>query len=152
VVVVVVVLLLAGTHTVKPTHHPAATGHPKSHTAHRRATTATTTSTTVAPPVVSAPSATSANAATYSVGPASYTLVLSATTSDCWVDATNGSTGAVLYTGVLNPGQTQTVSASGPVSVVAGAPNAFGATVNGTAITLPAGFQAPFTLHFVAAV
>jgi len=32
--------------------------------------------------------------------------------------------------------------------VIAGAPGAFAATVNGQSVTLPAGYQAPFTLTF----
>jgi hypothetical protein len=34
------------------------------------------------------------------------------------------------------------------VTVVAGAPAAFAATINGVAVQLPFGFQAPFTFKF----
>ncbi len=34
------------------------------------------------------------------------------------------------------------------MSVIAGAPGSFAATVNGSAVTLPLGYQAPFTLTF----
>ena len=54
----------------------------------------------------------------------------------------------MLYTGTLFSGQSQTVAADGPVDVVAGAPGAFVATVNGTPVTLPPGSLAPFTLTF----
>jgi hypothetical protein len=54
----------------------------------------------------------------------------------------------VLFTGVLTAGQSHTIAATGPVTVVAGAPAAFAATVNGVAVQLPFGFQAPFTLKF----
>jgi hypothetical protein len=54
----------------------------------------------------------------------------------------------VLFTTTLFSGQSHTVPATGPVTVIAGAPGAFGATVNGAAVTLPPGNQAPFTLHF----
>jgi hypothetical protein len=54
----------------------------------------------------------------------------------------------VLFTGVLTSGQSHTVTASGPVTVVAGAPAAFAATINGVSVQLPFGFQAPFTLKF----
>lgn len=148
VVVVGVVLLVTGKHHVTPPHHPPASNH-ATHTTRRTIPHQATTTTTLAA-VVSAPTTASATEATYTVGPPSYTLVLAATTSECWVDATNATTGAVLYTGVLMAGQNQTLHASGPVSVVAGAPNAFAATINGTAVALPAGFQAPFTLQFVA--
>lgn len=163
VVVLIVVLIVAGMHSNTPSakkHSTSGTAttvttaphaHPQSgaagtngHKSHK----STTTTTTVAP-VVSAPAPTSPNAANYQLGVASYSLVLSATSGDCWVSATNTSTGAVLFTGVLNAGESHTVAATGPVSVVAGAPAAFAATVNGVAAQLPFGFQAPFTFKFV---
>jgi hypothetical protein len=95
------------------------------------------------------PQVTSVHAATYTVASSSYSLNLSATSGQCWIDATDAATGSVLYTGTLFPGQSHAISASGPVNVVAGAPIAFSATVDGAAVTLPFGFQAPFTLSFV---
>jgi hypothetical protein len=162
VVVLIVVLIVAGIHsntpppkhptsgtattvTTTPTHShlqrgAAGTNGSKSHKK-------TSTTTTVAP-VVSAPAPTSPNVANYQVGVASYALALSATSGNCWVSATNASTGAVLFTGVLAAGQSHTIAATGPVTVVAGAPAAFAATVNGVSVQLPFGFQAPFTLSF----
>ena len=67
----------------------------------------------------------------------------------CWLYATNATTGAVLYTGELAAGQSETVPAPGPITVEVGAPQVFSATLNGQAVTLPFGFQAPFTMHFV---
>ncbi len=146
----VVVLIVAGTHsnkghsharTVTSTTTPA---HPRS-AAHQ--TTTTTTTTTTAPPAVSAPQSTSPQAATYRV-PASYSLALSATSGECWVQAT-ASGGAVLFSSVLAAGQSHTIAATGPLTVVAGAPGAFAATVNGAPVSLPPGAQAPFNLSFV---
>jgi hypothetical protein len=97
---------------------------------------------------VSAPTATSLNGATYQVADASYSLALSAKTGECWISATDSNSGSVLFTGVLTSGQSHTVSATGPVTVVAGAPAAFAATINGVAVQLPFGFQAPFTFKF----
>ena len=54
----------------------------------------------------------------------------------------------MLFTGTLFAGQSHAISATGPVTVIAGAPAAFTATVDGSAVTLPPGFQAPFTLSF----
>jgi hypothetical protein len=163
VIVFIVILIVAGMHSNSPA--------PKKHATSGTATTVTTgpahtqphsgaagtnghkshtspsTTTTVAP-VVSAPAPTSPNAANYQLGVANYSLVLSATSGDCWVSATNTSTGDVLFTGVLTAGGSHTVAATGPVTVVAGAPGAFAATVNGVAVQLPFGFQAPFTLNF----
>ena len=89
--------------------------------------------------------------ATYTVSAAAYSLDLAATTGQCWVDVTNTTTGAVLFTTTLQSGQSHTIAASGPVTVIAGAPGAFAATVDGAAVTLPPGNQAPFTLHFLTA-
>ena len=60
----------------------------------------------------------------------------------------NPGTGTVLFSGTLFSGQSHIVAATGPVVVIAGAPGAFAATVNGEPVTLPAGYQAPFTLTF----
>ncbi len=163
VVVLIVVLIVAGMHsnTPAPKHPPSGTAttvtttstrsHPRSgsagskgHTSHKNSTKTTTT----VPPVVSAPAPTSPNAATYEVSVTSYSLALSATSGDCWVSATNTSTGAVLFTGILKAGESQTVAASGPVTLVAGAPAAFAASINGLGVQLPFGFQAPFTFKF----
>ncbi len=57
----------------------------------------------------------------------------------------------MLFTTTLLSGQSHTIAATGPVTVIAGAPGAFAATVNGAAVTLPLGNQAPFTLNFVTA-
>jgi len=49
---------------------------------------------------------------------------------------------------VLAAGQQQTIPATGLVSVEIGAPSSFTATVNGSPVTLPSGYQTPLTLHF----
>jgi hypothetical protein len=162
VVILIVVLIVAGMHSNNAPHrHPTsgtattvttAPTHSHSHsgsagTAGQKSHKPTVTTTTVAP-VVSAPAPTSPNVANYQVGVASYSLALSATSGNCWVSATNTSTGEVLFTGVLTAGQSHTISATGPVTVVAGAPAAFAATVDGVAAQLPFGFQAPFTMKF----
>ena len=76
-----------------------------------------------------------------------FTLVLSATSSECWISVT-GPTGASVFSGVLAAGQQQTIPATGLVSVEIGAPSSFTATVNGAPVTLPSGYQTPLTLHF----
>lgn len=108
----------------------------------------TTTTTTVAP-AVSSPTLISANGATYQVSDASYSLALTAKTGECWISATDSTTGSTLFSGVLTTGQSHTVTATGPVTVIAGAPAAFAATVNGVSVALPFGYQAPFTLKFL---
>jgi hypothetical protein len=160
VLVLIVVLIVTGLHSNTPPKHPRSSGtattvttapartHPRSGagaTGHPKKTTTTTK----APAAVSGPNLISSNGATYQVADASYSLALSAKTGECWISATDVNNGAVLFTGVLTSGQSHTVTASGPVTVVAGAPAAFAATVNGVAVQLPFGFQAPFTLKFV---
>jgi hypothetical protein len=161
VMVLIVVLIVAGLHSNTPPKHPKSSGpattattaparsHPRGGAgATGHAKKKTTTTTTTPPPAVSAPTATSQSAATYQVADASYSLALTAKTGECWISATDANNGTVLFTGVLTSGQSHTVSASGPVIVVAGAPAAFAATVNGVPVQLPFGFQAPFTLKF----
>ena len=140
VLVLVVVLLVFGSHRATPRHHAAATT--------SRTTTPHTSTTTTAPlPAVSAPQVTSASDATYAVASSNFTLVVSATSSECWISVT-GPTGASVFSGVLAAGQQQTIPATGLVSVEIGAPSSFTATVNGSPVTLPSGYQTPLTLHF----
>jgi hypothetical protein len=153
VLVLVLVLILTGLHSNDGKHKAAttattATTHPATRQQHHETTT--TTSTTAAPSV-SAPTATTTHTATYTVSDVAYSLNIAATTGQCWVDVTNTATGAVLFTTTLQSGQSHTIAASGPVTVIAGAPGAFAATVDGATVVLPPGNQAPFTLHFLTA-
>jgi RodZ C-terminal domain len=152
VLVLIVLLILTGLHSNPPAHHHKSsatptTGHATTRPGqHHRATTTTTTT---APPAVSGPQSATAHGATYQVSSSNYSLVLAATAGECWVEATNAGNGSVLFTATLAPGQSHPISALGPVTVIAGAPGAFAATVNDAAVALPPGNQAPFTLHFV---
>jgi hypothetical protein len=154
VLVLVLVLILTGLHSDNKNHHAKSanavttkpsTTHPTT-VHHHRATTSTTT--TTIPPPVSAATATTAHTATYTVAATDYSLTLGATSGECWVEATNPATGAVLFTTTLLSGQSHVIAATGPVTVIAGAPAVFTATVNGSPVTLPVGNQAPFTLNF----
>jgi hypothetical protein len=154
VIVLVVVLLLTGSHAVapQPRHHHGRSG--KSTTLHAGrnaggATTANSTSTT-SPPVVVPQSGTS-RGATYAVPGSTFTLAFSATSGVCWVDATNSTTGATLFSGTLRPGLQHSLVASGPVTVVLGAPTVLAVSVNGGSVALPPGFQSPFTMKFTTA-
>jgi hypothetical protein len=158
VLVLVLVLILTGLHSDNSKHHgkvssdatsTPATTHPAD-THHHRATSTTTTTTTAAPPVSAATAAT-AHTATYTVAAADYSLSIGATSGECWVEVSNTATGGVLFTTTLLSGQSHVIAATGPLTVIAGAPGAFTATVNGSPVTLPPGNQAPFTLHFQSA-
>ncbi len=161
VLVLIVVLLITGLHSNAAKHHgksataattvpthPATGHHPT--TRHHHATAITTT-TTAPLPAVSAPVTLSAFSANYTVAASSFSLDITATTGECWVDVTNPATGSVLFTTTLLAGQSHTIAATGAVTVIVGAPRAFTATVNGAPVTLPPGNQAPFTLHFLTA-
>jgi hypothetical protein len=150
VLVLIVVLIVTGLHSTPPHHgnsSTATTTHVTTPTTAHRSHHPNTTTTTTAPPAVSSPKATSPHAATYQVASDSFSLVLAASNGECWVDATTVS-GTTLFTGTLFTGQSHTVTATGPVTVVAGAPASLAATVNGAAVSLPFGFQSPFTLTF----
>jgi hypothetical protein len=156
VLVLVLVLVLTGLHSDDSKHHgkassgatsTPATTHPAG-THHHHATSTTTTSS--APPPVSAATAPTAHTATYTVAEADYSLTIAATSGDCWVEVSNTATGTVLFTTLLS-GQSHAIAATGPLTVIAGAPGVFTATVNGSPVTLPPGNQAPFTLHFLTA-
>jgi hypothetical protein len=155
VLILVVVLLVTGTHSPTPhTHGPGATrgaAGPSPSTADGKTKTKTKTKTTstTQPPAVSAPVSASAGAATYQVGASTFSMTLAATSGACWVDATDSTTGATLFTGTLGPGERQTFTATSPVTIVVGAPTVFVASVNGEAAVLPTGFRTPFTMSFV---
>jgi hypothetical protein len=179
VAVLIVVLLVTGSHSVAPPHRhaPASTTGPgrsgshagsgshsgsRSHSGsgtgsgspHRARSTSTPSSTpattpSTQPPTVSEPQSSSASAATYQVANADFTVALSATSGPCWVDATNATTGATYFVGTLTLGQQHSFAATGPVSLVVGAPNVLAASVDGTPVQLPPGFQTPFTMNFV---
>jgi Domain of unknown function (DUF4115) len=164
VTVLIVVLLVTGSHSVAPRHHGAtgSPGHSHSSTSvpqHKKAVTtpdstpgSTPGSTPVtAAPTVSGPLSSSPSAATYQVADAGFTLSLSATSGACWVDVTNSTSGAPLYVGTLASGQQQSFTATSPVTVVIGAPTLLAATVDGAPVQLPAGFRTPFTMSFVTA-
>ena len=120
-------LILTGLHSDTPKHHgkpaSAATTTPTTPSGdHAPPPPTTTTTSTTAPPSVSAPTAATAHAATYTVAAPTYSLTIAATTGECWVDVTNTATGAVLFTTTLQSGQSHAIAATGPVTVIAGAP------------------------------
>jgi hypothetical protein len=129
-----------------PPHHPKAASH--------RTTTPSKTSiagtrsatTTTAPPEVQPTSATSSTAA-YVAPPTAYTVALQAT-GPCWVEATEASTGAVVWTGTLASGQSHSIPASGSLFLRLGAADDVTVSLNGEQVLLPAGFQSPFDMRF----
>jgi len=155
VIVLVVVLLLTGSHTVVPSprhqlDNRSSGKNTRSHAGRAGRTTSVTTTSTTSPPVAVPLSGTS-RTATYAVNSRTFTLAFSATSGACWVDVSNSTSGAPMFVGTLAPGQQHSLSASGPVTVVVGAPTVLAVTVNGSAVALPSGFQTPFTMKFATA-
>lgn len=152
----IVVLVVTGSHTVAPPrHHETGSGSAKGKTsspaAHPPPTPSATTTPSTQPPAVSLPQQSTTRNATYDVSSNDFALNLTATAGACWVDVTNSTSGTMYFEGVLEPGAQQALDVSGAVTVVVGAPTVFGASVNGTTVALPAGFQTPFTMNFVIA-
>ena len=156
VLVLVVVLLLTGSHTVPPSrtrstdtnsghHRSTKPQSPKKKPPKRSASTTATTP----PPTVSSPQAPTPQSATYDVAGTTFTMTLMATSGSCWVDATSSATGTTLFSGTLAAGAQRSFSATGPVTLIVGAPTVLHATVDGDAVVLPPGFQTPFTMSFV---
>jgi len=86
--------------------------------------------------------------ATYGAPSGSYTVVVAATTGRCWILARELSTGQVLWTGTLTPGESQQVSASGALEIDVGAATVATITLDGRSVTFPAGYQSPFLVTF----
>jgi hypothetical protein len=153
VLVLVIVLLLTGSHSVPPggRHSAGKNSRHNGSTAptppRKKATT--TTSTSTPPPAVSSPQAATTQSATYDVAATTFTVTLTATSGACWVDATSSATGTTLFSGTLAAGAQHSFSATGPVTLIVGAPTVLHAAVDGDAVVLPAGFQTPFTMSFV---
>jgi hypothetical protein len=110
------------------------------------------TTTTTQPTSFSPQSGATATTATYVPPTASYTLNLTAGTSPCWVSVLSSATGKSLFTGTLPAGQSQQVPAQGTTTVTIGAPSALAVTLDGEPVTMPPGFQAPFTMTMQPAV
>ena len=111
-------------------------------TVHRTRSVTTTT----APPEVQATSATASTAA-YTAPSTGYTVALQAT-GPCWVEATQMSTGDVVWTGTLASGESRSIPATGSLYVRLGAANDVTVSLNGEHVLLPAGFQSPFDMSF----
>lgn len=139
--VVGVALVLAPSHHVRPPSHQSALKKPKT-SAHGTKSHPTTT----VPPEVE-PTASTAITAAYGAPSTNYTVGIQAT-GLCWVEATQASTGKVVWTGTLTSGQSHSIPASGNLVLRLGAANDVSVTMNGEPVVLPPGFHSPFDLSF----
>ena len=103
-----------------------------------------------APSAALTPAAPTAYSATYAVPSSSYTVVVGAS-AQCWVMATQGATGNVVWTGTVPAGGSQALPVAGTLVVELGAPSDASVTLDGKPVQLPAGFRSPFRLTFAAA-
>ena len=125
--------------STRPARRPARSGR-KSGAARRTASPTTPTQYVAV--------ASSASSATYTPPGASYTLGVSATSGNCWVQVKEVATGTTPLAQTLTPGQQQSLSAQGEVTILLGAPSQAAVTLNGVPVVLPSGARAPLTLTF----
>lgn len=128
-------------------HHASTTssGH---HHGSGSTTTKPSTTTTAPSQIVASSSSSSGTTAQYPVPTGAYQLAVTATTGSCWVDVTNASTGANLWTGTLQPGASQVVQADSQITVELGSPSG-ALSINGTKVAFPTPFHTPFTATMV---
>jgi hypothetical protein len=113
---------------------------------HRRGTTPPPRTTTTTTPKQLTAASSTAGTAVYAIASTPYQVTVSAI-GECWVGATNRSTGATVWTGTLAAGASQTIVGTGPMSVELGA-TSVSLTVNGVPVVLPNPIQSPFDAVF----
>lgn len=106
------------------------------------------TSTTRPAPTTTVPlvSATGGSGTAFSVSRATYTLVVKATSGDCWIDARDPS-GASLFSGVVASGQSQSINA-GSIKLQLGNPAAVTLSIDGTPVPFNLAGGSPVNLQF----
>jgi hypothetical protein len=152
--VAVLVLVVAGVGVflaVRPHHGTSLPKKPARSRSH--ASSAPTTPTTTLPSRYTAVSATGSSA-TYTPssapGTGSYSLLVGATTSNCWMSVTSA-TGKTVLAQTFTPGATASVSLTGRSTIVIGAPGAAKLAIGGVPLVLPSGATSPFTVTLVPA-
>ena len=139
--------------TSPSTHASAAVNTTSSHP---RATTATTKpkakskskppTATTAPPQIAALTSTNTTA-TYPAPGSSYQVTVTASTQPCWIQLTSADSGATLWSGTIETGDSQIIQASGTTSLDLGALGSV-VTVNGVPVVFPTPLVVPFEATF----
>jgi hypothetical protein len=134
------------------TSNPAHPGHPAAKTAggtgHRSASSRDTVHHAPPPakPTQLAAVSSTAQTATYSVGSVPFSVTVHASQT-CWVQATSEPAGTVVWQGLLQPGGSQVIKATGVTVVELGAAGA-SMTVNSVPVLIPTASVTPFTATF----
>jgi len=81
-------------------------------------------------------------------GSTAYSLLVGATTSDCWMSVTS-STGTTVLAQTFTPGATASVSLTGRATIVIGATPSAQLAIGGIPLVLPSGATSPFTVTLV---
>jgi Domain of unknown function (DUF4115) len=126
------------------------------HTSHPSTTTPTTkpkakpkpTTPTTAPTQIVALQ-TTATTASYPAPSSSYQVNVTASTEPCWIQATSTATGATLWAGTIQTGDSQMIQASGTMALDIGAAGPV-ITLNGVPVALPNPLNVPFEATFTA--
>ena len=139
--------------TSPSTHASAAVNTTSSHP---RATTATTKpkakskskppTATTAPPQIAALTSTDTTA-TYPAPASTYQVTVTASTQPCWIQLTSADSGATLWSGTIETGDSQIIQASGTTSLDLGALGSV-VTVNGVPVVFPTPLVVPFEATF----
>ncbi|HEX4218064.1 MAG TPA: RodZ domain-containing protein [Acidimicrobiales bacterium] len=144
--------------TSPPTHASAAVNttpsQPRTTTSQPRPTTATTrpkpkpkrSTPTTAPPQIAALTST-ATSATYPAPGTSYQVTVKAPTQPCWIQVTSAATGATLWAGTIQTGDSQIIQASGTTMLDVGALGSV-VTLNGIPVVFPTPLNVPFEATF----
>jgi len=103
--------------------------------------------TTTALSSVLTPTTPTAFSAAYAAPASPYTVVIDAS-AQCWVMATSSSTGKVVWTGTVAGGGSQSIPATGDLTVELGAPTEVTVMMDGRPVQLPTGYRSPFDLNF----
>lgn len=107
------------------------------------------TTTTTVPPSFTAVTST-ATTATYTPPTATYTVTFTTTTGECWVNATSA-TGSTLLSETLATGESKSVTATGKMAIIIGAPSVISITIDHKPVVFPSGYQTPFYITLVPA-
>jgi hypothetical protein len=132
-------LAIAGAHSRTPPHHSTTGTTAPKNPKHKQHTRPPPTTTTTFPSSFVA-SGTTSSSATYSVPNEAYSVKVTASGGECWVEVTN-SAGTNVVAEVLPEGQEKTIPLTGDARVVLGAPSSVTVQVDQSPVVVPGGIS-----------